>query len=273
MGRAFSFLALLAAILLALYLAALAWLWLRQERLLFFPEVLPADHRLATDPDVRELSIPVPGAHLSVLHLQLPQPKGVVLYLHGNGGNLASWFTNAAFYRRANFDLVMPDYRGYGKSTGRIESAEQLQADVRAVWATVAERYRGQRVVVLGRSLGTALAADLAAQLGAQGRPPDLTVLVSPYTSMAALTAEYYPWVPRAVLRYPLDTAAHLARVRGPVLLLHGAQDTLIRVHHAQRLQALVPAAHLHVVQGAGHNDIHEFPLYQDRLAVALAQL
>lgn len=273
MGRAFSFLGLVAAILLAGYLAALAWLWLRQERLLFFPEVLPADHRLATDPDVRELTIPVPGAQLSVLHLQLPEPKGVVFYLHGNGGNLASWFTNADFYRRANFDLVMPDYRGYGKSTGRIEGAEQLQADVRAVWASVAERYRGKRLVVLGRSLGTALAAELAAQLGAQGAPPDLTVLVSPYTSMAALTAEYYPWVPGAVLRYPLDTGSHLVRVRAPVLLLHGTQDTLIRVHHAQRLHAMVPRSQLQVVEGAGHDDIHEFPLYRERLAAALAQL
>ena len=100
-----------------------------------------------------------------MLQLKLPDPRGVVFFLHGNAGNLAGWFANADFYRRAGFDLVMPDYRGFGKSTGRIASAVQLRADVRAVWDACAAQYRGKRVVLYGRSLGTALAADLAEQL------------------------------------------------------------------------------------------------------------
>ena len=75
--------------------------------------------------------------------------------------------------------IVMMDYRGYGKSTGRIESEAQLNADARAVWARYAPRYRGRKVVFFGRSLGSGLAASLAAQ-----EQPDLTLLVSPYRSM-----------------------------------------------------------------------------------------
>ena len=93
------------------------------------------------------------------LHLRLPAPKGVVFFLHGNGGSLESWFINPEFYRRANYDLFMIDYRGYGKSTGQIESEAQLRADVRAAWATVAPQYAGRKVVFYGRSLGTGLAA------------------------------------------------------------------------------------------------------------------
>ena len=258
---------------LLLYAALLAWLYWRQESLLFFPDPLPATYKLADAPDIHEHMVDVPGARLSVLQLKLPNPKGVVFYLHGNGGNLASWFTNADFYRQANFDLVMLDYRGYGKSSGRIESLAQLRGDVRTVWNRFATAYRDKRIVVFGRSLGTGLAADLSSQLKVEGRQADLTVLVSPYASLRQLTAEFYPFVPSLLLRYPLDNTEHLPKVGGPIYLLHGERDELIKVTHARQLHALVPAARLLVVPEAGHNDIHEFDGYLKPLRAALAQL
>ena len=258
---------------LACYVLVLALLWWRQEGLMFFPVPLPAEHQLASAPDIHERSVEVPGARLSVLHLRNPGARGVVFFLHGNAGNLQGWFSNADFYRDAGYDLVMPDYRGFGKSTGRIASARELRADVRAVWDAIAPEYRGRKVVVYGRSLGTGLAADLAQELSAQGHPPDLTVLVSPYTSFRALAAEYYPWVPGALLRYPLETEAHLPGIAGPVLLVHAEQDSLIRAHHPQRLQQVLPRARLLVVPGADHNDLHESPVYREEFRRALQAL
>lgn len=257
----------------ALYAALLAFLWARQESLMFYPVPLPAGYRLATAPDIHEHTVDVPGAKLSVLQLKRPAARGVVFFLHGNAGNLAGWFSNADFYREAGFDLVMPDYRGYGKSTGSIRGARQLREDVRAVWDAFASQYEGRRVVLYGRSLGTALAADLAEQLTREGKAPHLTVLVSPYSSLRELTAEFYPWVPGALLRYPLDTASHLPRIGGPVLLVHGAADTLIGAHHARRLQQAHPAARLLLVPQAGHDDLHESPLYREELRRALDRL
>lgn len=251
-----------------LYGAVLALLWFGQERLLFQPTPLPAAQPLATEPDVHERAVQVDGAVLSVLELRLPDPKGVVFFLHGNAGNLQSWFVNAEFYRRANFDLVMLDYRGYGKSSGRIASEAQLHADVRAVWDTVAPRYSGRRVVVYGRSLGTALAATLAAEL-----QPDLTMLVSPYRSMVALAQEHYPWVPAALLRYPLRTDERIAAVRSPVLLLHGERDTLIPPAHSEALRAIAPRATLRIVPEAGHNDLQVFDSYLGAVRGALEAL
>ena len=257
----------------AVYAAMLAFLWFKQESLMFYPVPLPANYPLAREPDIHERTVQVDGAQLSVMHLKLPDPKGVIFFLHGNAGNLAGWFGNADFYRSANFDLVMPDYRGYGKSTGHISSARQLREDVRAVWDAFAAQYQGKRVVLYGRSLGSGLAADLAAQLSAEGRRPDLTVLVSAYESIRALTTEHYPWVPSALVRYPLDTASHLPAIAGPVLLVHGERDALIGVHHAERLKSVAPATDLLVVPGASHNDIHEFPVYRQELQEALARL
>src|SRR5262249_412265 len=152
-----------------------------------------------------------PGARLSVAHLARPDPRGVFFFLHGNSGNLKKWFVELDAFRQANFDVVMFDYRGFGKSTGEIESEEHLPADVLGVWRQVGPQYEGRRVVISGQSLGTGLAAGLAADLCSHGRAPDLTLLVSPYSSMKALAAELYPWVPTQVLRYPLQTLEHAA--------------------------------------------------------------
>ncbi|KQW52206.1 hypothetical protein ASD88_06350 [Pelomonas sp. Root662] len=250
------------------WLAVVALLWWKQESLLFFPQALPADTRLATEPDVHERLVDVPGAKLSVLALRLPEPRGVVFFLHGNGGSLQNWFTDTDFYRRAGFDLVMPDYRGYGKSTGRIESEAQLHADVMAVWRSVAPRYAGKRVVIYGRSLGTGLAAELAATV-----QPDLTVLVSPYASIAGLARHHYPWVPTLALRYPLRTDRVIERIRGPVLLVHGDRDEVIPFAESAKLQAVLPGARLLRIEGGSHNDLQDMPAYRQAMAVALAGL
>ena len=258
---------------LTLYLAALAWLWFNQERLLFAPTVLPAGLALAQASDIHETRIEVPGARLSALHLRLPNPKGVVFFLHGNGGSLANWFVNPELYRRANFDLFMFDYRGYGKSSGHIESEAQLHADVRAAWAQLAPQYAGRKVVIYGRSLGSGLAAALAHELSASRRAPDLTLLVSPYLSMVALTAEHYPWVPQTVLRYPLRTDQLIGQLHAPVLLIHGAQDALIAPRHSDALKALAPQVTVIKIPGAAHNDLQDFEAYLSAFARALAAL
>ena len=264
---------LAAGLLLALlYAGALAWLWYQQERLLFAPTVLAANKPLSMAPDVHEVAIDVPGARLSALHLRLPNPKGVVFFLHGNGGSLETWFVNPEYYRRANFDLYMIDYRGYGKSTGRIKSEQQLRADVRAAWAGISDMYAGRKVVVYGRSLGSGLAAGLSAELQSV-RAPDLTVLVSPYRSMLALAAEHYRWVPQGLLRYPMRTDVVLAQIRSPVLLIHGEHDTLIAPSHSAALKALVPHASVALIARAAHNDLQDFEEYLGVYAQALAAL
>jgi pimeloyl-ACP methyl ester carboxylesterase len=259
--------ALAAAAVSGLWALLVALLWWRQEALLFHPRPLRAEHRFEKSADAHEVWVDVPGARLHALHLRLPQPRGVVFFLHGNAGNLDTWFVNTGFYRAQNLDLFMLDYRGFGKSSGRIESEAQLMADVRAAWAQIAPMYAGQQRVFYGRSLGTGLAAQLAAEL-----QPDLTVLVSPYFSMAALAAEKYLWVPGAALRYPLRTDLALPRVQGRVWMAHGGRDTLIPPEHAQRLQVVQPRAELLLVPEAGHGDIHQHQRYLSALAAALAR-
>lgn len=249
------------------YLSALAWMYARQESLLFRPTRLSAQHRFDL-PGVSEVRVPVAGGHLSAVHFQQPSSRGVVFFLHGNAGDLSTWLTSTDFYRQIGFDVFMMDYRGYGKSPGRIESEAQLHADVRAAWEWVAPQYAGQKKVIYGRSLGSALAAHLAAEV-----PCDLLVLVTPFISVLQVTAEVYPWVPLALVRYPLRTDLNVARVRAPVLILHGDQDELFSMSHAEHLQALLPGTQLVKVMGAKHGDIHDFATFSQALAMRLRAL
>lgn len=251
----------------ALYGGVLLLLYWQQERLLFAPTRLPPEHRFTVE-GVVERRIEVDGATLSALHFRQPNARGVVFFLHGNGGSLQEWVTGTEFYRRTGFDLFMIDYRGYGKSTGRIESEAQLHADVRAAWRAIAPEYAGRKVVLYGRSLGSGLASNLATEVDA-----DLLVLVSPYSSLRDAGRDHYAWVPPFVLRYPMRTDLWLPKVRMPVLMLHGDRDTVIDIAHAERLKALKPDAELVRLHGVSHNDVHLSHEYVEALAQRFAAL
>ncbi len=249
------------------YVGIVALVYFRQEKLIFMPQPLSADHKFDIA-DVVEVKVPVAGAELSALHLRLPDPKGVVFFLHGNGGNLQTWLTGVDFYRRVNYDLFMIDYRGYGKSSGQIESEAQLHEDMRVAWSKLAPLYAGKKLVVYGRSLGTGLAAKLSSDV-----QPDLTVLVSPYQSLKAMGDAHYPWLPGLVNRYPMRSDEWIPKIKGPVVIEHGDLDTLIGLSHSEYLKKLRAGIDLVIVNGAGHNDIHKFPKYLDTLADRLRNL
>jgi pimeloyl-ACP methyl ester carboxylesterase len=257
---------------LVLYAALLVALWFFQERLLFHPETIPENAPIPAwiaQDDVQETRLEVPGATLSMLELRLKKPDGVVFFLHGNASNNWTWAGNLDFYRAINMDVVMLDYRGYGRSTGQISSQEQLHGDVRIAWDRISGRYEGKRRVFVGRSLGTGLAAELAASLPEVDQP-DATILISPYSSMVATAAVHYPRVPSFVLRYPLRTDEVITRIRKDLVLLHGDQDVVIPMQQSLDLQRLVPQAKFVRIPGAGHSDLQEHPTYLNAVREAI---
>lgn len=260
-------------LLLLCWAAAVGYIWSGQEKLLFFPERLAQGQALQAS-DTREEWVNVPGARLHALHLRQPlldgqrHTRGIVFYLHGNAGNVGTWFTNAEFWRRSGYDLFMIDYRGYGKSSGHIEDEAQLCDDVMRAWQQVAPEYQGLKHVIFGRSLGSGLATYLATQV-----PTDLLLLVSPYTSIEAMAQTHYPWVPGAVLRYPLHTDRWLPSVHAKIVIFHGERDTMIPITHAERLVTIKAQAVLMRFPEAGHSDIHRLPAYNDALMAELQNL
>lgn len=250
-----------------LYAGVVGSFYVGQETLIFRPTPLPASHAFNL-PQTTEVSLAVDGATLSALHFQQPNAKGVIFFLHGNGGNLSSWLRTTNFYRKNNFDVFMIDYRGYGKSTGSIESEAQLHRDVMTAWQSIAAQYQGKKRVIYGRSLGATLAAKLSAEVTS-----DLTVLVSPFYNLNAMREAHYAWLPAALMRYTFTTDVWLPQAKSPVIILHGKQDELIEIDQSIRLKAVVPSVELIRIDGGTHNNLHHLPQYVEPLSARLATL
>lgn len=243
-------------------------LYLFQERLIFFPEKLPPDYEFAYDAPFEELALPVAGGALSALRFEAATPQGVILYFHGNAGSLAGWGDVGKALAAHGYDVVIVDYRGYGKSDGRINSEAVWLADADAVYAHVVERYGEERVILYGRSIGSTAAAYLAAQ-----HRPRLLILEAPFYSLGDLARQAMPPVfpLRLLLKYDLPVHRWLEEVESPVVIFHGTDDEVVPfdssrrlLSHARTEVAFIP------VEGGRHNNLEMFAVYQTGLANVL---
>jgi alpha-beta hydrolase superfamily lysophospholipase len=243
--------ALVLGFVLTLYVAVCTVLYVKQEQLLFFPQPLPSDYQFTFPGAVAQRWITSPdGTRLHGLLFHASHAKGLVFYLHGNGGNVAGWGEVASTYTHLGYDVFLLDYRGYGKSQGKITSQAQLLDDVQSAYQQLVHDYPESQVLILGYSLGTGLATWLAAQ-----HHPKLLILQAPYYSMRDLAMHLYPFVPGFLVRYPLPTNQYIRQVSAPIVVFHGDRDEVVYFGSSQKLKALLKITDtLVVLPGAGHN-------------------
>lgn len=253
--------------LLVLALVAIqALAYFFQERLIFFPEPLPADHPLRFE-GATEVSIPVAGATLSALRFRVKNPRGLIVYFHGNAGNLSTWGDEGAMHAKLGFDVLIYDYRGYGKSTGNVSSEKKFVDDARAVLAVARREFPDRKIVLFGRSLGTGLAVRLAAEMS-----PGLLILETPYLSLASIGRERFPVVLPFFVRYPMRSDLYAPKVSAPTLILHGTDDDVVPFASGSALAAkFSPPADVVTFPGGHHSDLSTFPGYRPALERALS--
>ena len=255
---------LLVAILVYGLICFIAYWW--QERLLFHPTVLKRDFIFPFDTNFEEVYVEVaPDVQLHGLHFKVEEPKGLVFYVHGNAGSLHDWGSLGGFYLRQGYDLLMFDYRGFGKSPGKIYSQQQFFDDVQRVYDWIKEQYGEEQIVIEGFSIGTATATKLAAE-----NKPRALVLKAPYYSMTTLVKSKAAFLPSQILKYPFTTIHYLQQVQCPVTIFHGTADELIPHSNAERLKKEVPRVELHLIEGCLHNDIPYTPIYQKEMGAIL---
>ena len=248
------------------YIIICGLLYMWQEKLIFYPEVLPPDFRYPFAEPFDELTWQVEGATINALHFKAGQPKGVILYFHGNGGSLRNWGEVAGTFVEQGYDVLMPDYRGYGKSTGRITGEAVLHQDAAYAYAYLQARYPEQDIILYGRSLGTGLAVYLA-----RSYRPRLLILESPYYSLRDLIARRLPFIPGFFAKYQLRSDLWIGEVTCPIYLFHGTQDEVIPYASGERLLTRIKAEHqLITIVGGGHNNLSDFPLYHEQLKAIL---
>jgi len=232
-----------------------------QERFIFKPEKLDKDFIYKYDAPFRELFFDVePGVRINGLHFTVNAPHGLVLYFHGNTRSIKGWARYAKDFFRYNYDVVLVDYRGFGKSTGKRNEKDMLN-DMQFVYDKLASQYTEQHIIVYGRSLGSGFATKIASD-----NQPRYLILDAPYFSFTKAIERFLPMLPvRLVLRFHLRTDKWIARVRCHTYILHGTKDWLIPVSNSEKLQALNPKMITLIrIKGGGHNNLPAFPEYHN---------
>lgn len=253
-----------AGITLLLYVAVCAFFYNQQDNILFVPTRLDEHYKFPFPGNFTERKIKAnDGTVLSGLLFKADSSKGLIFYLHGNGGSLENWGTAAEVYTALRYDVFMLDYRGYGKSEGKITSEAQLYADVQAAYTDLCRSYAEDKITVLGYSIGTGPAAMLAAH-----NQPRRLILQAPYYSMVDMMKNTYSFLPVFLLKYPLHTDDFVRQTKAQIVIFHGDADEVIYYGSSLKLRKhFKPGDQLITLSGQRHNGITFNAEYRKALA------
>lgn len=234
-----------------------------QEKFIFKPEKLSPDFKFRYDVPFNELFFDIePGVRINGLHFYREQPKGLILYFHGNSRSIKGWARYAKDFYRYDYDVVLLDYRGFGKSTGK-RSEKEMLADMQFIYESLTKQIPEHHIIVYGRSMGSGFAAKIASE-----NKPRYLILDAPYYSFLKVAERLVPILPiRYVLRYHLRTDKWIRHVNCHTYILHGTRDWLIPLRNSERLQKINPhKITLIRIEGGGHNNLPKFPEYHNFL-------
>jgi uncharacterized protein len=243
------------------YILLLALAYLLQEKFIFKPEKLRQNFQYKYDVPFKELFFDVEeGVRINGLHFFVEKPLGLVLYFHGNSRSIKGWAKYAKDFSRYKYDVVLVDYRGFGKSTGR-RSEKEMMNDMQFVYDTLTVTYHENHILVYGRSLGSGFAAKIASD-----NKPRYLILDAPYFSFRKTVQRFLPILPmRLVLRFHIRTDKWITRVNCHTYIIHGTKDWLIPISQSEKLQALSPRKITLIrIHGGGHNNLPSFPEYHN---------
>lgn len=248
-------------IVLVVYIAISIALYYLQDYMLFKPEKLSEDFEFNYEnQEFKEYNLETrDGAVINgIRFFPKGESKGVVLYLKGNSKSIKGWGKFAVDFTRHGYNVLMVDYRGFGKSTGR-RSQKAIKRDLQEVYNKIKELTTEDRIILYGRSLGSGFAAKLASM-----NHPKMLILDAPYYSLTKVTARYAPFMPLSLLiKYPLPTYKWLKYVECPIHIIHGTNDKLIPFKTSIKLSKVNPKlTKLHSVIGGGHKNLNNFESY-----------
>jgi len=244
------------------------FLYFFQERFLFHPEKLSKDfvfHYENQQVDEYNMELK-PGVIINGLHFRVQNPKGVVFYLKGNSKSIKGWGKFAIDFTMHGWDVIMIDYRGFGKSIGKL-TQQAMKDDVQAVYNRIKENVSEKYIIVYGRSLGTGLATKIASV-----NNPRMLILACPYYSMSNNIKRYLPFIPLGlVMRYSMPTFKWMKYVKCPIKIIHGTNDRVILMKSSVRLSKVNPErTRLYPIIGGGHKNLHNFEGYHRALKEVL---
>lgn len=238
------------------YGAFALFLFFTQSSLLYFPAIPSRDH--VASPQTVGLAydsvtlMTDDGIRLDGWYVPAENARGVVLFLHGNAGNISHRLDSLQIFNRLRLSTLIIDYRGYGRSEGK-PSEQGTYRDAEAAWRYLTEERKipPQKIVLFGRSLGAAVAAWLASREQAAA-----LIAESAFISVPELAAGLYPFLPARLLsRFSYDTQAYLSKITCPLLVVHSRHDEIIPFRHGRQLFEAGREPKQFLELRGGHND------------------
>ncbi len=240
-------------------------LYYLQERLLFHPEVVATDSTYRIPQAYVEKMIQNDSQtrfHLLQFPAKDSAAKGVVLYFHGNQKNISHYAGFTTGFTHQGYEVWMPDYPGFGKSTGDL-TEKVLYEEALQVYKLARTRYQPSQIIIYGKSLGTGIAAELASV-----RDCRRLILETPYYSLVSV-------VRRIAWMFPLDWMMHfkfptneyLAKVTAPIMIFQGTDDDIIPYGNAEKLKGVLKKGDAFItLSGGSHTNLNDFPLMRQKL-------
>ncbi|MGY3794486.1 alpha/beta hydrolase [Aquimarina sp. 433] len=255
--------------IVSVYLLIIVLLYFFQHKIIFQPEKLSLNYQYRFDHDFEEFFITAEdNLKLNGLHFKTKNPKGVILYFHGNRGSLKRWGKVATFFVEKQYDVVIMDYRGYGKNHGTI-TEQLLYSDAQLFYNYAKNQYSEDKIIIYGRSLGTGIATKIAAQ-----NQPGNLVLETPFSSMEDATSYWVPIFPvNALLKFKFPSDQFIKSVTCNITIYHGTKDRVVPFSSGEKLFKSIISSqkNMIVIEGGAHNNLNEFELYQSTINSVLS--
>ncbi|UII79651.1 alpha/beta hydrolase [Flagellimonas sp. CMM7] len=251
-------------IVLSVYILISVLLYFLQDYFLFKPEKLSKDFQFYYDnQEIEEYNVETrDGATINRLRFKAENPKGIVFYLKGNSKSIKGWGKFAVDFTRHGYDVIMVDYRGFGKSTGR-RTQKAVKRDMQVIYNKLKEKVSEKYIILYGRSMGSGFAAKLASM-----NNPRMLILDAPYYSLSKVAKKYIPFMPLSLLiKFPMPTHKWMKYVNCPIHIIHGTDDRLIPYKTSVKLSKIKPElTKLYTVIGGGHKNLNTFESYHKML-------
>tara|TARA_R110001632_G_scaffold1280_8_gene5147 strand:+ start:319 stop:1182 length:864 start_codon:yes stop_codon:yes gene_type:complete len=276
---------LITTIVVTIVIVIIIWiLYQNQYHYIFYPTKLEKDHIFSFedyDNDFEEMWFQVDSeTNIHGLLFKRISDQGIpyvsntqqtnrklVFYLHGNSGDLQLWGQIAPLFTYHDHDIFILDYRGYGKSEGRIKSQTQIFNDVKIVYDKMKANYIESNITIVGYSIGTGIASYLASK-----NSPRALILNAPYYSLTRLIKEAYPIIPNFLVSFKLETYKYNQECDCPIYIFHGTEDEIIPIEHSKDLSNLFTKQedHFYTLIGIDHININEDRNYHKLLSEIL---
>ncbi len=251
-------------ILIALYILILLGFYFFQENIIFRPKKTSANYNYTFDKNFKEINLEIsPDVLINAVHFKVIDPKGVILYFHGNKGNLIRWGNIVQPFTDYNYDVFVMDYRGYGKSKG-LRTEKKMYSDAQVCYDYVSKLYDERDIVVYGRSLGGTFATFVASQ-----NSPKQLILEATFYSMTEVIRNKLSILPYSkLLNFKFETDRFIGKVKAPTVIFHGTEDRLVSIELGKKLfeKSNKENTEFIEVDGATHHNISEFQVYRNSL-------